>query len=202
MKKKLIIAAFVTLMIYTYGKITAKDPLQPQIADKILRFHVLANSDKKEDQDVKLMVRDAVGEYVESLLVGMESRADTEKIIEKNMDKIVAIADEVLDDNSMDYCASAKLVNTEFPVKTYGKYTFPKGQYRALQIKLGNAKGHNWWCVLFPNLCFRGTMYENVSDDADEELKEVLSVDEYKDVIESGDFTVKFKILEYLPFKR
>ena len=201
--KKILVCLLGLIIILTLtgmGSVHREDTLQPEIAKKILRFHVLANSDSDEDQSVKLKVRDGVGCYVEELLADSKSRKQTEEILNENIDQIIAVANDILKQNGMEYEAGASIVSTDFPVKQYGEYTFPEGRYRALQIRLGKAKGHNWWCVLYPNLCFRGTMYENVDEESDELLREVLSPDEYKDVVDSGNFVLKLKILEYLPF--
>lgn len=234
--KKLFVGAVVAFIIILIGSGNRSDPMQEEIAGKILRFHILANSDSKEDQELKLKVRDAVGAYVESLLEDSGSREQTEAIINDNMAAILGIADEVIAENGFDYSASGMITDASFPVKSYGKYTFPEGTYRALQIKLGKADGHNWWCVLYPNMCFSGALYaydsvnanneayanddantngnENLrhdsedvhydepTDEADSKLREILTAEEYRDVIESGDFQIHFKFLEYLPFTR
>lgn len=173
------------------------DPLQPQIAAKILRFHILANSDSGEDQDVKKKVRDAVGQMLEPKLKASAGLSDTERIVEENMDEIVETAEKTLRENGFSYGAAAKLTRVDFPVKTYGPYTFPAGNYEALQVTLGEGEGHNWWCVLYPNMCFQGSVYEVVEEKADEELREVLSPEEYKDVFDSGNVKIRFKFLEY-----
>lgn len=82
-----------------------------------------------------------------------------------------------------------------FPGKTYGDYTFPEGNYEALEITLGDGAGHNWWCVLYPNMCFRGSVYEVVEDEAKENLKEVLTPDEYESIFDSGKYEIKLKSL-------
>ena len=200
--KKVVIGLLLVLMLLIASNVHREQNIQQGISEKILRFHVLANSDSDEDQEVKLKVRDGVGIYVEELLEQSDSRKETEQILNDNMDEIIDRANEILNENGMKYQATARIAQVEFPDKTYGRYTFPAGNYRALQIKLGKAAGHNWWCVLYPNLCFRGTMYEEVDDAADEKLKEVLSAEEYKDIIDSGEFEIKFKFLEYLSFTR
>lgn len=162
------------------------DPLQPAIAEKILRFHVLANSDAKDDQNVKLKVRDAVGHMLGQKLKKVTDRAQTEKIVQDHMDEIIETAEKTLHKNGYTYGASARLANVDFPVKTYGDYTFPAGKYRALQITLGKGEGHNWWCVLYPNMCFQGSVYEVMDESSGEELREVLTQEEYADVFDSG----------------
>ncbi|MEE0595513.1 MAG: stage II sporulation protein R [Agathobacter sp.] len=173
------------------------DPLQPGIADKILRFHVLANSDSKEDQEVKKKVRDAVGAMMEPKLAGSTNLEETEAIVQRSMANIVEVATETLEENGYYYGASARLANVEFPVKSYGAYTFPAGEYEALQVTLGEGEGHNWWCVLYPNMCFRGSVYEVPSDEAKHALREVLTPEEYEDIFRHGKYQIRFKFLEY-----
>ena len=173
------------------------DPLQPAIAEKILRFHVLANSDAKDDQNVKLKVRDAVGHMLGQKLKKVTDRAQTEKIVQDHMDEIIETAEKTLRKSGYTYGASARLANVDFPVKTYGDYTFPAGKYRALQITLGKGEGHNWWCVLYPNMCFQGSVYEVMDESSGEELREVLTQEEYADVFDSGKMQIRWKFLDY-----
>ena len=128
--------------------------MQKSIADKILRFHVLANSDSEADQNVKKQVRDAVGAYIEPYLLECENIEETRATVNDHMDEIIAVSKETLAANGFTYGASAELTHTDFPEKTYGDYTFPEGNYEALEITLGDGAGHNWWCVLFPPMCF------------------------------------------------
>lgn len=176
--------------------------VQESISEKILRFHVLANSDSDEDQAVKLKVRDAVGEYIEPFIKECSDLAETEKVVEQKLPEIVELAEQVLGENGFVYGAVAELTDCEFPVKTYGEYTFPAGEYRALEVRLGKAEGHNWWCVLYPNMCFKGSVYEIIEDDAREELREVLDEEEYEAVFDSGDYEIRFKILDFLKNRR
>ena len=174
------------------------DPLQPKIAAKILRFHVLANSDSSRDQKIKLKVRDAVGAYIEPKLSDSDSLIQTKQIVDENMKGIIAAADRVLVQEGAGYKSTAYLTTMDFPVKTYGEYTFPAGKYEALRVVLGEGEGHNWWCVLYPNMCFKGSVYEVVEEDAKEELREVLDPQEYADVFQRGRYQVRFKLLEML----
>ena len=176
--------------------------VQESISEKILRFHVLANSDSDEDQAVKLKVRDAVGKYIEPYIQECNNLEETEKVVEQKLPQVVELAEQVLAENGFAYGASAELADCEFPVKTYGDYTFPAGEYRALEVRLGKAEGHNWWCVLYPNMCFKGSVYEIIEDDAREELREVLDEEEYEAVFDSGDYEIRFKILDFLKNRR
>lgn len=198
MKKKIywIVISVLSILAYIWMIVLGNDFFQPSIASKILRFHVLANSDTEADQTVKLEVRDAVGTYLQPLLNNTENLEETKKIVEKNIPEIIEIAKETLEKNGYYYPVTAIITKTDFPEKTYGSYTFPKGEYEALQIIIGEGAGQNWWCVLYPNMCFKGTVYEVVEEDAKEALREVLSPWEYADVFDSGKVKVRFKLLE------
>ena len=183
--------------IYIWSVVFGNSILQPAIASKILRFHVLANSDAEADQAVKEEVRDAVGIYLQPYLEEAKSLRETKEIVGENMAGIIQVAENTLAENGYDYTVSAKITRCDFPEKTYGSYTFPKGEYEALQIVIGEGEGQNWWCVLYPNMCFRGSVFEVVEEEAEEALKEVLSPWEYAKVFDSGKVKVRFKFLEF-----
>lgn len=191
------IIAGAIIFLYIWTAILGNDFLQPSIASKILRFHVIANSDSECDQAVKEEVRDAVGTYLQPLLEDADSLEETKQIVGKNIRNIIQISRETLLENGYDYEVTARITTTDFPEKTYGSYTFPKGEYEALQIVIGEGTGQNWWCVLYPNMCFRGSVFEVVEEEAGEALREVLSPWEYADVFDSGEVKVRFKFLEF-----
>ena len=172
------------------------DPFQPAIASKILRFHVLANSDSIEDQSLKLEVRNAVGAYLGPMLLSADSLEESKEVILAHKAEIVRIAEDTLRKNGCEYAVGASVKTIEFPQKTYGEFTFPKGEYEALQIVIGEGEGQNWWCVLYPNMCFRGSVYE-VDEASKQLLREVLSPWEYADVFDSGKIEIRSKFLEY-----
>lgn len=173
------------------------DSLQASIASKILRFHVLANSDSDEDQNLKLKVRDEIGGYLQPLLEHSDGLEHTKQIVNAHLDDIVEKAEQTIQSNGYSYKVKARIKQIEFPDKTYDGYTFPAGDYEALQVQIGEGAGQNWWCVLYPNMCFKGTVYEVVEEDAKETLKEVLSPREYAHVFDSGNVQIRFKLLEY-----
>lgn len=183
------------LMGMQYGK---RQRIQESIAGKVLRFHVLANSDEVYDQELKLKVRDAVGAQMAELLSDAKSREECEQIIQRELDEIARTAQSVIKEEGYSYEAETFLREVQFPVKTYGDYTFPAGKYEALEVVIGEGEGHNWWCVMYPNMCFAGSVYEVVDEDAAEALQEVLSPEEYEKVLASGDYEVQFKYLTFL----
>ncbi len=171
--------------------------IQQGISSEVLRFHVLANSDSSADQALKLQVRNAVGTYMSGQLESADSLAESRRIVEENLSAIEEIASAAVQNAGYDYAVSASLETSVFPEKTYGIFTFPSGAYEALRVVIGEGAGHNWWCVLYPNLCFAGSMYE-VVDGSEEKLQAVLTTEEYAAILNSGDCKVEFKILEFL----
>lgn len=201
LKKKSVGLLLMLIMIggclYAVKGQAKESSLQPEIAKKILRFHVLANSDSKEDQEVKEKVRDAIGGLMQPRLEDVTDMGKTRQIVEASMEDIIVIAEDTLRDNGYDYNVHAEITYTDFPEKTYGNYTFPAGEYEALEVVIGEGKGQNWWCVLYPNMCFRGSVFEVVEEEAEDALREVLTPEEYEEVFDSGDFEIRFKFLEY-----
>lgn len=170
--------------------------MQQDIADKILRFHVIANSDKDSDQQLKLQIRDSIGEYLHGELKDADDLEECISIVNQDMDKINQRAQEVIAKEGYDYPVQSAVSWVDFPVKTYGEYTFPAGSYQALQVVIGNGQGRNWWCVMYPNMCFSNSMYEVIDENSEKELKKVLTQAEYKEIMAEGKVHVKLKYLE------
>lgn len=187
----------VTAVLFLGGIKIRQQSLQQGIAEKILRFHVLAASDTKEDQELKLKVRDAVGVYMEEELADALNKSESEELVRLHLGEIEAVAEQTIKEAGYDYPVTASLAYVEFPEKTYGAYVFPAGTYEALEVVIGEGKGHNWWCVMYPNLCFSGSVYEVVDEEAEERLREVLSAEEYEAVFSSGNVKVEWKSLAF-----
>lgn len=166
--------------------------VQEKLAEEVFRFHVLADSDREEDQEVKLAVRDAVISFMKEDM-GDEMSADETKLwAQEHLKELEETADKELEERGFDYRAKAEVTNCYFPEKRYGDVVFPEGKYEALRIRLGKAEGHNWWCVLYPNLCFMDTTCAVVSEKGKEELKEALEEDEYEMITAMSDFKIKW----------
>lgn len=178
---------------YSLAATIAKQRTVEAISAKVLRFHVLAKSDDADDQRRKLLVRDAVGEWMSLKLLRAKDKTDCEKIIERNKDQIKALAEQVLADDGRAETVQVQLADVEFPDKVYGDYEFPAGTYRALQIVIGEGGGHNWWCVLYPNLCFSAEGYDVTGDGAKKELSRVLSPSEYKTLLKERKYKLGLK---------
>lgn len=154
--------------------------------------------DSEADQNLKLAVRDAVGSFMQEKLATVENLEECELVVRQSLGEIEEAAAETIAENGYDYDVTAELEHTSFPVKNYGSYTFPAGDYEALRIVIGEGNGHNWWCVMYPNMCFSDSMYEVVDKEAGEKLREVLTTEEYEKVLAEGDYQVRMKYFSWL----
>ena len=154
--------------------------IQENIADNIIRLHVIANSDTDTDQSLKLKVRDGIIEQLQDTIAGTSSAAGAEKLLASQEDNIKNSALDIISGNGYNYPVNVSLEERYFPVKSYGDLIFPAGNYKALCVEIGEAKGRNWWCVLFPSLCFVDETYAVVPNSSKEKLKETLSEEEYE----------------------
>ena len=171
--------------------------LQEGMAERILRFHVIANSDEQTDQELKLKVRDRIGEYLGTELDGVGDLAECEQVVKEHLTEIEDCAESIIEEEGYTYPVRAMVGDSEFPEKTYGSYTFPGGTYRALKVIIGEGAGKNWWCVMYPNLCFANSVYEVVDQDSDQKLRAVLTQDEYAEIMAEGKIRIGFKYLNF-----
>ncbi len=165
---------------------------QKELAREVLRFHILANSDSKEDQDLKMQVKEEVLSFMKSELPYSHSVEETKEWASSHLEEIEELAEELIVQKGYDYPVHAEVTNCEFPDKTYGDVTFPAGEYEALRIEIGQAQGHNWWCVLYPNLCFVDATNAVVPEEGKEELQEVLTDDEYHMITATSKVKIKW----------
>lgn len=208
MKKIISVMTFLTILcgIILAVSYMKADASQKTIADKLIRFHVIANSDTTEDQALKLKIRDEVLKYMDPKFKTSKDIDESRKILRKNDEIIKEIAKKVVKENGYTYTIDTTLSHENFPVKSYGNITLPEGNYEAYRIIIGNGKGHNWWCVMFPPLCFTDITKGEVSyKKTEKEMKQVLSPDEYKLVDNTHDnqsqnnkIAFKFKIVELI----
>ena len=169
--------------------------------EKLIRFHVIANSDTDEDQELKLKVRDAVIAYLQPKLENSKSIEESEAIIKREYSNLEEISNKVIYDNGYDYSVDIGLQYSYFPAKQYSSVVLPAGKYKALKIIIGEGKGKNWWCVMFPPLCFVDDQNGVIDEKTDKKLKEILTPEEYdlimsKNKTEEKNLKIKFKITE------
>jgi stage II sporulation protein R len=184
---------------YHFSGKNSEATIQQDIAEKIIRFHVIANSDSTEDQNLKIKVKDAVLTYVSPLLSNSEDINETRSILTSNTDNIIAVAKNVIAENGYSYDVTANLTTDYFPTKTYGDVTFPPGDYEAYKIEIGDHEGKNWWCVMYPPLCFIDASHGVLPDSSKETLKNMLTEEEYESLtIDNTHFVFRFKYLTFL----
>lgn len=169
--------------------------------DKLIRFHVIANSDSDKDQKLKLKVRDEVISYLQPKLENSNSIEESEKIIKNEYKTLENIIKKVISKNGYNYIVKVGLEYSNFPAKQYSSVVLPAGKYKALRIIIGEGKGKNWWCVMFPPLCFIDDQNGIIDEKTDKKLKEVLTEEEYdlimaKNKNEVKNLEFKFKITE------
>ena len=173
--------------------------LQKGIASNIIRFHVRAESDTKEDQWLKLQVKEAVLAYISPVLSKSQSVDESRQLLYNESENIRNVAAATLRSLGDESDVNVYFENCYFPMKTYGDMTFPPGEYEAFRVDIGDAQGKNWWCVLYPPLCFVDAVYGEVPEESKEELKGVLTEEEYSMV--SGE-NVKFRFKYLKIFNR
>lgn len=188
----LCIAALFTWIMYERADAASRAELQEHLAEEVLRFHVLANSDSEEDQSLKIKVRDSVLAFLEENMPETDSASETTAWAREHIDAIEEVGRDTVAASGADQTVSAAVTTCWFPDKSYGDITFPAGNYEALRIEIGAAKGHNWWCVLYPSLCFLDTTNAVVPEEGKQKLKNVLTEEEYAEVTVTSDFEISW----------
>lgn len=153
--------------------------MQNCLAKKIIRFHVIGNSNSYIDQDVKHKIKDTIIETYSPLFNNINHIDVAKKIIHDNLNNITSTAKQVLSNHDISYSVNAKLSTRYFPIKQYGDIILPAGEYEAVSIELGNATGKNWWCVLYPSLCFVTPTKSNLPTSYNTNFKNILTTSEY-----------------------
>lgn len=184
--KKSIICGFIVSVLCSFINFSG---YCEDISNKVLRLHIIANSDSFEDQNLKLKVRDRILRDFKFETSGIKTVNEAEIFAEENIDTIKSIAQDEVFNNGFDYPVNAELVNMYFNTRIYTDVTLPAGNYDALRITIGEARGKNWWCVMFPPMCIP-------SAEKKIEINEVLNEPEIKIVTNFGDYQVEFKIVE------
>ena len=197
--KRFTILIFLLLMYILISANAYTNAVCSDISDSVFRLHVIANSNSPEDQNLKYIVRDNVLEYMSSITSGVISKEEIIEIISNHLKEFKQIAQDTVYENGFDYEVSLEIGNFEFPTKTYGDVSFPAGFYDALKIKIGNADGQNWWCVMFPPLCFIDVSSGIVPEESKEILESELNEEEYSLITGTeNENKIKFKIVEVL----
>ena len=202
MKKnlKMVIILSFLLLLYTFiNSVSYAEAVSTDIAESVFRLHVIANSDSKEDQNLKYIVRDNLIQYMNSICKDCKSKQEAISIVEENKNQFKEIALNTIKEQGYSYDVNINIGNFKFPTKNYGDISLPAGYYDALRVEIGEAKGQNWWCVMFPPLCFVDISSGVVPDDSKEIMKENLSEEEFALISDksTSEIQFKFKLLEF-----
>lgn len=171
----LLLAMLLTLAQVQKGQEALADKLSPSL----LRFHILANSDSGRDQEVKLKVRSLLLDYMQKQLDGDADKGETVEYLQNHQREVEQLADRYLEENGFDYQAKLELTNCYFPTRVYDGLVFPCGNYDAARITLGKGDGHNWWCVLYPRLCFVDAACSEIPEESERKLAAELKESDY-----------------------
>ena len=152
--KMVIILTFLFFVYTTICAISYANDISTDIADSVFRLHVIANSDSDIDQNLKYIVRDDLLAYMNTLCANCNSKEEAITIANAHLENFKEIALNTIKNEGFDYSVNVSIGNFEFPTKHYGDISLPAGYYDALKVEIGEAKGQNWWCVMFPPLCF------------------------------------------------
>lgn len=189
-----IVAMITFIGILAYNSKNTTDTL----SNEMIRFHVVANSDTMEDQLLKQQVKDEIIHYMEPLLKKSKSIEETREIINMCLPNIKNVAREVVKKYGKEYEIYVNLDKANFPAKAYGDVILPSGEYEACRVIIGEGKGENWWCVMYPPLCYIDAASGVVPLEGKEQLKKNLNEEQYKLVVKNKDkkYVVKFRVVD------
>ncbi len=188
------ILLFLYVMLYSFSY---ANNVVSDLSNSLFRLHVIANSNSKEDQNLKYLVRDELISYMNTLCSNVSSKEQAIAIANEHLDDFQKVANEVISKNGFNYSAKVQIGNFAFPTKTYGDISLPSGYYDALKVELGKAEGKNWWCVMFPSLCFVDINNGIVPEESKEELQASLLEEDYNLISSNNsEYKLKFKIVE------
>lgn len=199
---KIGIIIILSLLLFLYTVICAYsyvEAVSSDISNSVFRLHVIANSDSNEDQSLKYKVRDNLLNYMNNICNNCSSKQEAINIVSKYKEEFRQVALETIKNEGYSYDVNIEIGNFEFPTKQYGDISLPAGPYDALRVEIGEATGKNWWCVMFPSLCFVDVSSGIVPEESKEELQNTLSDEEYSIISDNSNYEIKFKfkLLEF-----
>ncbi len=206
MKNKLKNFIILSILLFLYTFICAQSyvsAVSNNLSQAVFRLHVLANSNSEQDQNLKYKVRDGLIKYMNNICSNCSTKAEAISIANEHKNDFQEIAQNIVKENGYDYSVKINIGNFYFPTKNYGDISLPAGSYDALRVEIGKAKGQNWWCVMFPSLCFIDISSGVVNDEAKENLEENLDNESYNLISDtSTETTFKFKLVEFFADKK
>ena len=196
-KRILTLSILAALALLVFGVLPVHG--EEEIYNKVVRLHVLANSDSEEDQAVKLAVRDAILNVTVPLLQDCQTREEAVLLLEENRELLTKTAQTVLREQGFDDAVHIEMGLEDYPTRTYDSLCFPAGEYVSMRVELGDAEGQNWWCCLFPPLCLdTATVGKQTAEEAC--ISVGFTPTQYKIITESDKpvYRARFKILEWM----
>ena len=198
---KIGIVLILSILLFLYTIVCAVsyvEAVSTDISSSVFRLHVIANSNSDEDQSLKYKVRDSLLNYMNNICKDCNSKEEAINIVSEHQEEFKQVALETIRNEGYSYDVKIEIGNFEFPTKHYGDISLPAGFYDALKVEIGKAEGRNWWCVMFPSLCFVDVSSGIVPEESKEELQNVLSDEEYAIISDksSPNIKLKFKLLE------
>ena len=184
---------YTTICAFSYAECVSND-----LSNSVFRLHVIANSDSEEDQNLKYKVRDKLIDYMNSLIPECKNKNEVIAKAQEHIEEFKQVAINTIISEGYNYSVDVEIGNFEFPTKHYGDISFPAGFYDALKVKIGKADGQNWWCVMFPPLCFVDVSTGIVPDESKKEMQNNMNEEEFALISDnkSADIQFKFKLLE------
>ena len=199
----IIILSILLILYTTICAISYVQAVSTDISDSVFRLHVIANSNSDEDQNLKYKVRDNLLNYMNNICKDCTSKEEAINIVSEHQEEFRQVALETIKNEGYSYNVKIEIGNFEFPTKQYGDISLPAGFYDALKVEIGKAEGRNWWCVMFPSLCFVDISSGIVPEESKEDLQNVLSDEEYAIISNNSNYGIKFKfkLLEFFANK-
>lgn len=191
--KRTFIILILLCIFILISAISYVDAVSNDIANSVFRLHVIANSDSKDDQNLKYKVRDSILKYMNEISMNCTSKSEVISIAKEHKQDFYNIARKTIIENGYNYDVNIQIGNFDFPTKHYGDISLPSGNYEALRIEIGDAVGQNWWCVMFPPLCFVDVTSGVVPDESKQIIKENLSEEEFSLISNTKNSDIKFK---------
>lgn len=202
--KRLALVLFLLTIFIIVSAFSYTSAVSENISKSVFRLHVIANSDSEEDQNLKYIVRDNLIEYMNSLTKDISSKDTAIQIAKEHKQDFYNIAKKTIQENGYNYDVNIEIGNSYFPTKYYGDISLPAGYYDALKVEIGSASGQNWWCVMFPPLCFVDMSTGIVPQESKDNMKDNLPTEEFALISNSDNETLnlKFKLIELFNEKR
>ena len=179
---------YTTLYAFSYVQAVSTD-----ISNSVFRLHVIANSNSDEDQALKYKVRDNLLNYMNNICSNCSTKEEAINLVTLHQKEFRQVALDTIESEGYSYDVKINIGNFEFPTKNYGDISLPAGFYDALRVEIGKAEGRNWWCVMFPSLCFVDVSSGIVPEESKEKLQNVLSNEEYSIISDNSNSEIKFK---------